>query len=202
MLGLVLGVAGATSEKNIVIAAGLSALAAESISMAAVAYTSSKAARAYYEGEKKREYGEIREVPSEEREEIRRIFAEKGFSGRDLGRAVKIITSNDDRWVDVMMSDELRLEKPERPAFDEAAVVGVATVIGSAIPLTPFFLMPVALAMWVSVALTCAVLFGVGAYKAMVTVGSWWKSGAELAIIGLIAALLGYLIGAAVGASP
>ncbi|MFH1107156.1 MAG: VIT1/CCC1 transporter family protein [Candidatus Micrarchaeota archaeon] len=202
VLGLVLGVAGATSETKIVIAAGLAALAAESISMAAVAYTSSKAQSAYYDGERRREFEEIREVPEEEREEIRRIFKAKGFSGRDLERAVSIITSDDERWVDVMMSDELKLEKPERSATSEAAVVGVSTVVGSVVPLIPFFLLPVASAMWYSVILTCAVLFGVGAYKARVTVGSWLYSGAEMAGIGLVAAVLGYLIGAAVGASP
>jgi VIT1/CCC1 family predicted Fe2+/Mn2+ transporter len=202
VLGLVLGVAGATSEKNIVIAAGLAALAAESISMAAVAYTSSKAQSSYYERERRREEEEIRDVPEEEREEIRRIYSAKGFKGRDLERAVEIITSKESTWTDIMMSEELKLEKPERPPLEEAAVVGAATVIGSAIPLIPFFFMPVASAMWISVALTCGVLFGVGAYKARVTVGSWWKSGAELAAIGLAAALLGYWIGSAVGASP
>ena len=50
--------------------------------------------------------------------------------------------------------------------------------------------------MWVSVAITALVLFGVGAYKAQVTVGHPARSGMEMAIIGTISALVGYAVGA------
>ncbi len=202
VLGLVLGVAGATSDTRIVVVAGLAALAAESISMAAVAYTSEKAAKAYYESELEREKREVEETPEEEREEIRRIYAEKGFKGRDLERAVKVITSDKGLWVDVMMKEELGLHERSNSPFSDALLVGFATVIGAAVPLLPFLLAPVASAIWVSVAFTCVVLFLVGAYKARVTAGSWVKAGLEMAAIGFAAAMLGYWIGAAVGASP
>ena len=48
VLGLVLGVAAATNTTKIVLISGLAATFAESISMAAVAYTSTKAAKQYY----------------------------------------------------------------------------------------------------------------------------------------------------------
>jgi VIT1/CCC1 family predicted Fe2+/Mn2+ transporter len=50
--------------------------------------------------------------------------------------------------------------------------------------------------MWVSVAVTALVLFGVGAYKARITVGYPARSGLELAIIGTVSALVGYGVGA------
>ncbi len=203
VLGLVLGVASATNDARIVLVAGFAALAAESISMAAVAYTSAKAARSFYESEKAREYQEVEETPEEEREEIRRIYRAKGFSGKLLEQIVKHITEDKDRWVDVMMKDELNLsEEDHKDPLQEAWVVGVSTVVGSAVPLLPFFLLPMASAMPTAVVLSCLVLFGAGAYKAQVTVGVWWKSGIEMALIGLTAAVLGYLIGAWAGASP
>ena len=56
VLGIVLGVAAATSDPRIVLVAGLAATFAESVSMAAVAYTSTLAETAHYESERAREY--------------------------------------------------------------------------------------------------------------------------------------------------
>ena len=55
VLGIVLGVGIATQDPWIVIVAGLAATFAESLSMAAVAYTSTKASKDFYESEKMRE---------------------------------------------------------------------------------------------------------------------------------------------------
>jgi len=49
--------------------------------------------------------------------------------------------------------------------------------------------------MWLSVLVTALTLFGVGAYKARVTVGKPMKSGLEMAVIGTVSALAGYLVG-------
>jgi VIT1/CCC1 family predicted Fe2+/Mn2+ transporter len=51
------------------------------------------------------------------------------------------------------------------------------------------------MSIWVSILVTALVLFGVGAYKARITVGRPWKSGVEMAIIGTVSALVGYAIG-------
>ena len=52
----------------------------------AVGYTSSVSQRDYYEAERRRELAEIEGAPEAEREEIRKIYAAKGFSGRLLER--------------------------------------------------------------------------------------------------------------------
>src|SRR3990167_8346806 len=84
VLGVILAVTTATQDPKIVILAGLAATFAESISMAAVGYTSSKAAREFYYKELEREKREIREIPDEERNEIREIYERKGFKGSVL----------------------------------------------------------------------------------------------------------------------
>jgi predicted membrane protein (TIGR00267 family) len=83
-------------------------------------------------------------------------------------------------------------------------VVGIAAIIGSLIPLVPFVILPVALSMWTSIGLAALVLFAVGAYKARLTVGHPSRSGLEMAVIGTVSALVGYLVGALlkVPASP
>ena len=78
---------------------------------------------------------------------------------------------------------------------EDALVVGVAAIIGSLIPLAPFVLIPVASAMVVSIGIAAVTLFVVGAYKARMTVGHWGKSGMEMALIGTLSALVGYIVG-------
>ena len=69
-------------------------------------------------------------------------------------------------------------------------------MVGSLVPLAPFIFLPVGSSMWVSVAVTTFVLFGIGAYKARTMVGHPGKSGLEMAITGTLSALAGYAVGA------
>jgi VIT1/CCC1 family predicted Fe2+/Mn2+ transporter len=196
VLGVILGVAAATAETRIVLAAGLAATFAESVSMAAVAYTSKRAEQSFYESERQREYRHILQAPSVERDEIRRIYADRGFTGPLLEHVVDTITSDPDTWVAVMMAEEHRLSpmSPREPVRS-AWVVGLAAIIGSIIPLAPFVLLPVGPGMVVSISVAALTLFVVGAYKARVTVGTPGRSGFEMALIGTLSALVGYAVG-------
>lgn len=205
VLGVILGVAAATQDPHIVIVAGLAATFAESVSMGAVAYTSTQADADYYDSEMEREYRHIESVPGLERAEVQRIYEDKGFQGELLERIVDTITANPDVWVAVMMSEEHQLTPTDRrQALKAAFVVGFSAIIGSLIPLIPFAFLPVVPSMIVSVVITALVLFGVGAYKARLTVGNPGKSGLEMAVIGTLSALVGYAVGALlkVPASP
>ena len=201
VLGILLGIASGTGQTHLVILAGLAATVAESVSMAAVAYTSSRASQDHYRAQKEQEMREMDEIPDVERKEIELIYYKKGFRGKALQHIVKQITSDRELWLETMMREELGLYESEFvDPLREAIVVGVAAVIGSLIPLVPFFFMPVAPAMVVSVALSLSVLFIGGGLKARMTTGVWWKSGLEMALIGGAAGLLGYFVGLALGA--
>lgn len=196
VLGVILGVAAATHDPRIILVAGLAATFAESVSMGAVAYTSTLADADFYESERNREYRHIQEVPHLEVSEVREIYKNKGFEGELLDRIVETITANEDVWVAVMMAEEHRLQPTSRThAARAAVVVGISAIIGSLIPLIPFMFLPVETSMWVAVVITALVLFGVGAYKANKMVGNPVKSGLEMAAIGTVSALVGYAIG-------
>lgn len=196
VLGVILGVAAATGNTYVIMVAGLAATFAESVSMAAVAYTSTLADADYYESEREREYRHIQEVPNLETEEIRSIYADKGFSGELLGRIVDTITANPDVWVAVMMSEELQLRPVDRgTALRSAIIVGIAAIVGSLIPLVPFLFLSVSLGILLSIGLSALVLFIVGVVKARMTVGHPGKSGLEMAVIGTISALVGFAVG-------
>jgi VIT1/CCC1 family predicted Fe2+/Mn2+ transporter len=196
VLGVILGVAAATSDPHLVLVAGLAATFAESVSMGAVAYTSTLAQADFYESEREREYRHIQHMPELEKDEIRAIYKRKGFRDDLLERIVETITANKEVWVAVMMAEEHQLSPIDRrQALKSAVVVGVSAVIGSLIPLLPFVFLPVALSMLVSVLITAVVLFVAGAFKARLTVGRPAKSGLEMAIIGTVSALVGYAVG-------
>jgi len=196
VLGVILGVAAASHDTRIVLAGGLAATFAESISMAAVAYTSKLAERDFYFSELAREKREIKEVPHLEVEEIRQIYREKGFKGKLLEQIVKVITSNEKVWLDTMMSDELKLSPVEdkRP-LTAAGVVGFSAIVGSLIPLWPFFFLPVQTGIYTSMGISAIALFFFGVMKAKMTVGSLGKTGLQMALIGMVSALAGYAVG-------
>ena len=196
VLGVILGVAAATLDSRIVIAAGMAATFAESISMGAVAYTSKLAENDLYHSEREREYRHIHLAPEVEVEEIRDIYRKKRFEGETLDKIVDVITSNPDVWVNVMMAEEFQLTPPERSkALRSALLVGFSALVGSLIPMLPFFFLNVTPSIWIAVVVAALTLFTVGAYKARVTVGKPLRSGVEMAVIGTISALAGYVVG-------
>lgn len=200
VLGITLAIATATNSNKVVLIAAIAALFAESISMAAVAYTSTKALRDYHKSQVEKEKWEIKNIPKEEEREIRDIYQKKGFKGNLLRKIVKQVTSRKRMWLDVMITDELGLPRKEmRNPVRSAAVVGFASVIGSFIPIIPFIFLPVRTSIWATVILCSIILFFAGAFKARVTIGDWRKEGMVMVAVGLSAAIIGYVIGYLLG---
>jgi len=196
VLGVILGLAAATHDARIVLVAGLATTFAESISMGAVAFTTTLADADHYQSELEREYRHILEAPNLETREIREIYETKGFKGELLDHIVETVTANKDVWVAVMMAEEHQLAPVDRrQALRAAWIVGLSAVLGSLVPLAPFLILPVSTSMLASVLVTALVLFLMGVYKARVTVGRPVRSGLEMALIGTLSALAGYLVG-------
>jgi hypothetical protein len=96
-----------------------------SVSMGAVAYTSTLADADVFESERSREYRHIERHPHLERAEIREIYKRKGFGDDLLDQIVETITANPDVWVAVMMAEEHQLGPVDRRVALRAAwVVG------------------------------------------------------------------------------
>ena len=196
VLGIVLGVAAATASTHIVVISGLAATVAESISMGAVAYTSTKAAKEYYLSLRKKEIQEMKTMPQKEKAEIKDIYFHKGFKGKLLNAVVEKITSSRKIWLETMMAEELRTFPEEFHApLKSGIIVGLASIVGSIIPLVPFFFLPVEMAVILSLIICTLSLFVVGSIKAKITIGTWWVAGLELAAIGMTAALCSYAVG-------
>jgi vacuolar iron transporter family protein len=200
ILGIILGVIAAGGSKTVLLATGFAAAITESISMGAVGYTSAVSERDYYQAEQAREAEEIDATPEAERQEIRDIYAAKGFAGDLLERVVETITANRDRWLATMMDEELHLQPVQAPdILRSAVVITIATLIGHLIPLLPFAWMSRTPALITAIVLSALVLFGVGFYSAVTLVGDWRKKGLQMVAIGLGAAAIGFLIGRVFG---
>ncbi len=194
-LGIILGVSAASSDVRILIATVLAATFAESLSMGAVAYTSALSQKDYYNSERKKEEYEIEHYPQMEREEIRKIYEKKGFKGKVLNEIVSTITKDKKLWLDTMMAEELHIEPVDTmDVLKSSVIVTIATAIGHTIPLLPFFFVSHQVGLIISVVICGVTLFAVGVYQAVSLVGSWWKSGIRMVMIGLAAAFIGYFI--------
>src|SRR5258708_7069481 len=127
ILGIILGVIAAGGSNTVLLSVGFAAAITESISMGAVGFTSATSERDYYDAEQAREKSEIDAMPEVERQEIRDIYADKGFEGELLDRVVDTITRNRDVWVSTMMDEELHLQRVEtRDILRTAVVIGLA----------------------------------------------------------------------------
>lgn len=197
---IVAGVVGANLSDTIIIILGLANLLADGFSMAVSNYLATKAEHQQREHAKETEKRHIRMFPEGEREEVRQIFASKGFKGEDLERAVDVITSDMDSWVNSMIQDEhgIALDGPDPLKTGSITFLAFFT-IGS-IPLLAFFadwLLPVNITspFTISIILTGLAFFIIGSIKARFVSLNWLISGAETVLIGGTAAFIAYFVG-------
>lgn len=199
-LGFVIGVFGALHDSRIILITGIAGATAGALSMGFSAYISSKSQMEFFLAEIERERKEMKEMPEKEREEIRKIYRSKGFQDEELEMVVRRITSNPAVWLRVMMEEELGLLVE---SFDNPWMVGLVTAASYAaaafLPILPFAGASPEKAFGWSVGISVAALFVLGAGKTYWTRLSPWRSGLEITGIGLISALVGYVIGRLAG---
>lgn len=197
---IVSGVAGAELGSDVILILGLANLFADGVSMAAGAYLSSKSEREYYQREREREMWEVEHFPEGERAELEELYKAKGYDQEHAATLADIHSVDHKLWVDEMMVQELGMLPDERTPFLSALATLGSFIIAGSVPLLAFLVglfIPIdpRASFAVSVVLSGAALFGLGAAKVMVTERSWLRSGTEMLLVGGLAAGIAYLVG-------
>lgn len=197
---IVAGVAGADLSTAIVVILGVANLLGDGFSMAASNFLGTRAEQQIHQQTRRTEELHIALMPEGEREEIRQIFAAKGFRGEDLERVVEVITADRERWVDTMLKEEHGIPiggpSPLRAAFSTFT----AFVLVGVLPLVAFMYEEVSPGsikepfIW-SAGVTGLAFFAIGAIKGKVVGQRWYTAGVETLTVGGAAAGLAFLVG-------
>jgi VIT1/CCC1 family predicted Fe2+/Mn2+ transporter/rubrerythrin len=198
VFGIVSGMAGYTGGSEVVLAAGLAGTLASALSMGAGAYLASKSEREVYESEVSRERTEIEEDPHEELLELELFYQLKGFSAEESRAMAERLQQEPKQFLRTLVHEELGLSEETFPnPWRSTLSASVSTAIGGFIPIIPFFFtvgMPAVVASFV---ISTIAHFVVGASKALITTRSWWASGTEMTVVGVIEAAVTYGLGLA-----
>jgi VIT1/CCC1 family predicted Fe2+/Mn2+ transporter len=191
---VVTAVVGARLSPAVIVIMGFANLVGGGFSMAASNFLGTKSEHDDISHLATIEHRHIELAPEGEREEVRRIFATKGFAGADLERIVELITSDRERWVRTMLAEEYGLPREARSPRLASTTTFSAFVICGLVPLTPF-LVNVSQPFRLSILVTGAVFFAIGSVKSRWSTRPWWLSGLSTLLIGGIAAGLSYAVG-------
>ena len=195
---VVAGAVGGGFSALVVVVLGFANLLADGFSMAVSNYQGTKSQRELVEAARREEEQQIARIPEGEREEIRQIFAGKGFEGDLLESIVEGITQDRRLWVDTMLTEELGLQiDGPNPLRAGGATFGAFLLVGL-LPLLPFLLPGLSLetTFVVSSAAAATAFFGVGLFKGLVLGRSAVRAGLETLLTGGGAAVLAYVVGA------
>jgi len=196
---VVAGAAGAELNASVVLILGFANLLADGFSMSVGAYLSYKSEHENFEKHRATEYWEIAHMPDQEREEIREIYRAKGFQGELLEQVVDVICADEDRWVDVMMKEELEMMKEQKSPFMIGATTYISFLAVGTVPLLAYIFSYTA-GYAGDLFITSGILTGlafvaIGFLKSYITNAPRIKGILETVILGTLAASVAYLVG-------
>ncbi|MEM6667471.1 MAG: VIT1/CCC1 transporter family protein [Pseudomonadota bacterium] len=195
---IVAGSLGADFSTRVILILGFVNVMADGFSMAAANFSGTKADNDNAERLRKVEERHIRLAPEGERQEIRQIFADKGFAGETLEQVVDVITADKRLWIDTMLTEEHGIALARRSPTKAAFSTFLGFLLCGLVPLMPF-LFGLPHAGYLCLALTAAVFFLIGLWKSQWSPQRWYESAVETLIIGLSAAGIAYLLGDVLG---
>lgn len=191
---IVAGVAGAGLSPFVIVALGLANVLADGFSMAAGNYSGTKAEADNARRLRRVEERHIASEPEGERRELRQILVNMGLEGEVLEQATAAIAKKREAWIDLMMEREYGVSPADPTPFRAALATFLAFLAAGMVPLLPF-IFGVPDAFRLSVGMTLATFFAIGALKSRWSLAPWWRSGIETLAIGGTAAAIAYLVG-------
>jgi VIT1/CCC1 family predicted Fe2+/Mn2+ transporter len=196
--GLVMGVAGATTDRHTILVAGLAGLVAGALSMAAGEYVSVSTQRDTERALLAKERAELEDEPEEELAELAGLYVAKGLS-EDTARQVALELTEHDALA-AHAEVELGIDPDALTNPWEAALASmVAFTVGALLPLLTITLIPDGARIWATVGAVVVALALTGFLSARFAEADVRRAIARNVAGGLLAMLVTYVIGDLVG---
>jgi VIT1/CCC1 family predicted Fe2+/Mn2+ transporter len=195
-LGVVTGMAAAQPARALIIVAGPAEAVAGAISMGGGSYLASQAEEQLYLSEIAAEGREISDYPERETIELAVFLEQEGLPREQAETVARGLAANHNVFLRTKIQKELGLSPDTgSTALGDAFVVGLTYLGAAIVPLWPYFLFTLNVALAVSLACTMVALFAVGVAKGRVTRLSLLRAGLQVMIVGSASAGVGFAIG-------
>jgi VIT1/CCC1 family predicted Fe2+/Mn2+ transporter/rubrerythrin len=197
VFGIVSGVSGATGGSDFVLTAGVAGAVASALSMATGAFLAERSELEVAEANVERERQEIVQHPEEEKEELSLFYQLKGIDPATADALAEEQSKDPEAMLRLLTIEELGGVRSEVRPVQAATAAGISTGIGAIIPVLPFFWILGDTGVIVAGIVSLVAHFAVGAAKSLFTLRSWWWSGFEMTLAGVIVGGATYAIGLA-----
>ena len=196
--GIVMGVAGATSDSSTIAIAGVAGLTAGALSMAAGEYVSVSTQRDSELELLAKERRELAEDPEDELAELAGLYVDKGLSEELALQVARELTDHDALGAHAEV--ELGIDPDDLTSPWQAAWASMlAFTVGALLPLLTITLTPPAVRIWVTVVAVVVALVGTGWTSARLGYGRTWPAVLRNVAGGVFAMAVTYLIGTLLG---
>jgi vacuolar iron transporter family protein len=196
--GIVLGVAGATASRSVILTAGIAGLAAGALSMAVGEYVSVSTQRDTERALLAKERRELHETPDEELAELTDIYLAKGLSADVAREVAEQLTAHD--ALGAHAEAELGINPDELSSPWHAAFASLlAFTVGALLPLLAIALPPPCGRVLVTVVAVVLALVFTGVVSARLGHAPWRRPLVRNVAGGLLAMGITYGIGSLVG---
>ncbi|MGI8412189.1 MAG: VIT1/CCC1 transporter family protein [Solirubrobacteraceae bacterium] len=198
VFGIVAGVSGATAGSSFVLTAGLAGAVASALSMATGAFLAERSEAEVAAANVERERQEIDEHPEEEIEELSLFYQLKGIDEKTADELAARMAEHPDAMLQALSVEEFGTSASGGGNPAQAALAaGVSTGLGAIVPVIPFMFTTGTPGIIAAAIVSIAAHFLVGAAKSLVTLRTWWSSGGEMTLAGVIVGGATFLVGLA-----
>ena len=197
---LMVAVAAASSSRSAVLVAGIAGLTAGALSMAAGEYVSVSSQRDTERADLEVERRELVATPEAERDELARIYRERGLSAELADRVAEELSQLDQ--LTVHARDELGIDVEELANPIQAAVVSALSfVIGAVIPILVVVIASPSLRVPLTIAVTLVGLILLGVAGARLGGAPPVRAALRVLVGGTLALLISMAIGSLTGSA-
>ena len=196
VFGIVAGTSAATNGGHLVLIAGLAGAIASAVSMGSGAFLAARSEAELYYAQIDPERREVLEDPEEERKELELFYQLKGLSETEAKLVADRVAQDPDALLAAMVTEELQLGlNPGAKPIQAGLAALTSTAVGAIIPVIPFFFATGQVAIIWAAVISIAAHFAVGAAKSLFTLRSWWSSGLEMTVAGIVVGGVTYAVG-------